>query len=73
MICYVTVLSNYRPIGNISILGKMIKKDVFNQIIMYLNKNNLLDDLSQAFKHRLFKLNFLMIFALILMKEHFQF
>ncbi len=46
----VLVLSNYRPISNLPLIGKIIEKVVFNQLNNYLNSNGHLDNLQSGFR-----------------------
>ncbi len=45
-----TMLSNYRPISNLPFIGKIIEKDIFNQLNNYLNSNGYLDNLQSGFR-----------------------
>lgn len=41
---HASALFNYRPISNVSVFEKITEKAVFNQFIMYLKENDLLDE-----------------------------
>src|SRR3984885_8230076 len=45
-----SVLSNYRPISNVSFLSKIIEKIVATQLIKYLDSNNLLPPRQSGFR-----------------------
>ncbi len=45
-----TMLSNYRPISNLPLIGKIIEKVVFNQLNNYLNSNGFLDNFQSGFR-----------------------
>lgn len=38
-------LSNYRPISNLPFLGKLLEKIVFNQLLVHLTNNGILEKL----------------------------
>ena len=44
------VPSNYRPISNLPFLSKILEKNVFNQIIEFLNTNNVLEIFQSGFR-----------------------
>ena len=43
-------LSNYRPVSNLSFISKAIEKVVANQLISYINENNLNETFQSAYK-----------------------
>ena len=45
-----TQFSNYRPVSNLTFLSKAIEKLVANQLISYVNNNNLNEPLQSAYK-----------------------
>ncbi len=45
-----TMSSNYRPISNLPLIGKIIEKVVFNQLNKYLNSNGYLDNFQSGFR-----------------------
>ena len=45
-----TQFSNYRPISNLTFISKAIEKSVANQLITYINKNNLNVTFQSAYK-----------------------
>ena len=45
-----TQFSNYRPVSNLTFLSKAIEKLVANQLISYINKNNLNESFQSAYK-----------------------
>ena len=45
-----TQFSNYRPISNLAFISKAIEKSVANQLITYINKNNLNATFQSAYK-----------------------
>ncbi len=45
-----TMLSNYRPISNLHFIGKIIVKEVFNQLNKYFNSNGYLDNFQSGFR-----------------------
>ncbi len=45
-----TILSNYRPISNLSFISKTIEKVVFNQLNNYLNSNGYLDNFQFGYR-----------------------
>ena len=45
-----TQFSNYRPVSNLTFLSKAIEKLVANQLIFYVNNNNLNEPLQSAYK-----------------------
>ena len=44
------VLKNYRPVSNLSYIGKLIEKSVCNQISKYMNDNKIGEPLQSAYK-----------------------
>ena len=47
-----TQFSNYRPISNLTFISKAIEKSVANQLITYINKNNLNTTFQSAYKRQ---------------------
>lgn len=45
-----TQFSNYRPVSNLTFISKAIEKSVANQLISYINNNNLYDAFQSAYK-----------------------
>ena len=45
-----TQFSNYRPVSNLTFISKAIEKFVANQLIAYINKNNLNETFQSAYK-----------------------
>ena len=45
-----TELSNYKPISQIPLLAKILEKIVYEQLILYLTKYNLLDNRQKGFR-----------------------
>lgn len=44
------IMKNYRPVSNLSFLGKLIESAVITQFINHMNNNNLQDDKQSAYK-----------------------
>ena len=45
-----TQFSNYRPVSNLTFISKAIERSVGNQLISYINKNNLSETFQSAYK-----------------------
>ena len=44
------ILGNYRPVSQITLISKLTVKIVYNQIIKYIEDNNLLGEFQSAYR-----------------------